>query len=237
MTTAAYSLLEIVSAVDDFALSIGDHQFMSGKIYSLLGQNGAGKTELLNLLAFLRPPESGRVCFKGEAVDYTNRLALLAVRRKVGYLMQSPYLFNMSVWDNICYGLKLRAIAKDQIRERVDSVLGRLSISHLARRNAHRLSGGEAQRVALARTLVLDCDVVLLDEPTSNVDRGNVRAVEDEVLRLNRESGATVIFATHSRAQADRISDDLIYLADGRIARDEVDVIRTAKTCDAGRRP
>jgi tungstate transport system ATP-binding protein len=150
-------------------------------------------------------------------VDYSDRAGMLSLRRRVGYLMQNPYLFNMSVRDNIGYGLKVRGRPGEEIRSRTDSVMTRLSLSHLARRSAHRLSGGEAQRVALARTLVLDCDVVLLDEPTANVDRRNVRAVEETVRQVNREKNTTVILTTHSQDQAYRMSSDILSIFNGRI--------------------
>jgi tungstate transport system ATP-binding protein len=212
-----YSLKETESSRGEFTLSISDCLLESGRIYSVIGPNGSGKTTLLNTLAFLQTPSRGRLVFKQKTVDYSDRAAVLALRRQAGYLMQNPYLFNMSVFDNIAYGLKVRACPRDEVRRRVEAIMDRMSLSHLAKRNAHRLSGGEAQRVALARTLVLDCDVVLLDEPTASVDLHNIRAVEEAILQFNREKNTTVIFTTHSHDQAYRMSGSLLSIINGKI--------------------
>ena len=181
----------------------------------MVGPNGSGKTTLLNMLAFLRAPSRGRVVFRGETVDYSDPAALLSLRRTVGYLMQNPYIFNMSVSENISYGLKVRGRPRDEIRRRAAAIMESLSLSHLAHRITHHLSGGEAQRVALARTL--DCDVVLLDEPTANVDRRSIRAVESAVLQLNRERQTTIVLTTHSQDQAYRMSRKRLAIINGRI--------------------
>jgi len=213
-----YALRQTESSAGDFRLKIDDCLLQAGRIYSIAGPNGSGKTTLLNLLAFLREPSGGRIFFKGNIVDYADRAGLLRLRRRVGYLMQNPYLFNMSVYDNIAYGLKVRAVPGDELRARVEAIMARLSLSPLAKRNAHRISGGEAQRVALARTLVLNAAVVLLDEPTANVDRASVRAVEEAVLRINRETNTTVILTTHSEDQAFRMSRHRLCIIKGRVS-------------------
>jgi len=212
-----YSLDDVRYSVGAFTLSIEDCTIEEGNVYSVVGPNGSGKSSLLNLLAFLHPPSDGNLLFREDRVDYSNGPALLSLRRRVGYLMQSPYLFNMSVADNIAYGLRVRGCSGDEIRRRVQSIMERMSLSHLARRNAHHLSGGETQRVALARTLVLDSNVVLLDEPTANVDRPNVNAVEKAVLDICREKKATVLLTTHSLDQAYRMSRNLLSIVNGRI--------------------
>lgn len=213
-----YALNDIESTVGDFSLSVNDCLLESGRIYSVVGPNGSGKTTLLNLLAFLHRPSRGSVLFRGDEVDYANRVHMLSLRRQIGYLMQNPYLFNMSVADNISYGLKVRGVSKEEAGHRVEAIMAQLSLSQLACRNAHGLSGGEAQRVALARTLVLDCDVMLLDEPTVNVDRRNVRAVEKAILQLNRENKTTIILTTHSQDQAYRMSRNVLSIINGRIS-------------------
>jgi molybdopterin-binding protein len=132
--------------------------------------------------------------------------------------MQDPYLFNMSVRDNVAYGLKIRRLKKNSIARAVDEMMERFSLTHLARRTAHTLSGGEAQRVALARTFVMDADAYLLDEPTGNVDQRNIRVIEKLILELNSEKKATIVLATHARDQAYRMSRNLISIIDGRIS-------------------
>lgn len=213
-----YILQKIQSDVADFSLIVDDCRLDRGKIYAIAGPNGCGKSTFLNLLAFLVPPTRGSLVFDGNPVNYADSTGLLNARRRIAYLMQDPYIFNMSVRDNVGCGLKLRGCSRRMIRERTDEVLDTLQLSDLADRPAHTVSGGEAQRVALARTLVLDADVFLLDEPTANVDEQNIHVVEALILRLNRERNATVILSTHSRDQACRMSQNLISIIKGRIS-------------------
>jgi len=155
--------------------------------------------------------------FSGEKIDYTDRRDLLAKRRRIAYLAQNPYLFKMSVYENVSFGLKLRGLPPAIIHKKVEEILSVLSLSGLSRKNAHELSGGEAQRVALARTLVLESSVFLLDEPTANVDKRNIRELEKLILSLSREKGVTVILTTHSQEQAYRMSKNIISIINGRI--------------------
>lgn len=209
-----YHLQDIECRQGDFTLRVEDVHIPAGDICSVTGPNGGGKTMLLNLLAFLDGPEAGHVVFNGCRVAFGNEAQMLVLRRGVSCLLQTPYLFNASVLDNVAYGLKMRGVSAAQVRARVGEVMERLALLPLAGRNAHRLSGGEAQRVAVARTLVLGCDVLVLDEPTSGVDREHLRTVEDMILELNRERGVTVIVSTHSRKQACRLAQRHICVAD-----------------------
>ncbi|MFC1496915.1 energy-coupling factor ABC transporter ATP-binding protein [Verrucomicrobiota bacterium] len=201
----------------DFSLSVGDCCLKKGEIYAVTGLNGAGKTMLLELLSLMKKPSEGEMLLNGEKVNYGNSKQILCLRRRIGYLMQNPYLFNTSVLNNISMGLKLRGLSKHKIQDEVCEIMERMSILHLAKRNAHLLSGGEAKRVALARTIVLDADIYLLDEPTANVDRSNVRVVEDLIRQHNKERKVTVVLSTHSLEQAQRISKNIISVEDGAI--------------------
>jgi len=214
---AIYDLTDAERTLGDFTLSIERCCMEKAGIYAVVGPNGCGKSTFLNLLAFISRPEEGKVVFDGREVDYGNSGELLRLRRKVGCLMQNPYLFNMSVQGNIAYGLKLRGLPRAAVQERGERIMDALGLAPLARRNAHALSGGEAQRVALARTLVLDTDVLLLDEPTANVDQRHMHAVEEWILNRNRQRHTTVVLTTHSREQAYRMSSDIISIVDGRI--------------------
>lgn len=213
----AYRLHAVARRVGDFVLRIGECCLEKGEVYAVAGPNGCGKTTLLDLLAFLEPPDKGEVFFAGAAVDYADGAASLRLRRRVGYLMQKAYLFNMSVYDNVAYGLKLRRIRGEALRARVMAALEQLDLVPLARRNAHALSGGEAQRVALARTLALETEVLLLDEPTANVDQRHVRGIEERLLDTCRRHGTTVVLTTHSRDQAYRMSRNQVSIIDGEI--------------------
>lgn len=213
-----YTLENIRCPVGAFTLSVEDRALEEGSIYSVVGPNGSGKSTLLNLLALHTPPaRSGKMVFRGSRVDFSDGPRLLALRRRIGYLMQNPYLFTMNIADNIGYGLRVRGLPNEEIRQRVQRIMEKLSIAHLAHRSARQLSGGEVQRIALARTLVLNPDVVLLDEPTANVDRPNMHAVEKAILEICRDRNTTVILTTHSLDQAYRMSPNLLSIINGRI--------------------
>jgi len=213
----AYELQEVQNTVGSFSLRSGTRALERGTVYAVTGPNGSGKTTLLNMLALLIRPDRGRLVFWGDEVDHDRSEHLLEQRRRIAYQLQNPYLFNMSVRDNIACGLRVRSVSKPEIASRVSTIMEQLLLSEMKSRNAHALSGGEVQRVALARTLVLDADVYLLDEPTANVDQRNVHLVEELILRLNRDRGATVILSTHSRDQAYRMSRRVISIIGGNI--------------------
>jgi tungstate transport system ATP-binding protein len=215
---SAYRLQGVEARWGEFVLRVKDLHLPGGRIYSVTGPNGCGKTSLLRLLSLLDGPEKGRVRYGGAVVDYNDGAACLRSRRRIAYLMQHPYLFNMSVYDNIAYGLHLRNAASADVRLRVREVIERLALDSLARRKAHTLSGGEAQRVALARSLVLDADVMLLDEFTAGVDQRYVQRIEEYVRELHAARGATIVFTTHSSGQAARMSDHPITIANGCVA-------------------
>jgi len=152
-------------AVDIDALTID-----SGRLYTLTGANGAGKSTLLGILAFLTPPTSGEIFYAGERIDWKSDMVRMR-RRKVTLLHQSPYLFGGSVFRNVVYGLKARGIAGDAALRSVGRALETVGLDRFRDRDARELSGGEAQRVAMARALALGPEVLLLDEPLANIDR------------------------------------------------------------------
>lgn len=213
----AYRLSHVEHVQGDFTLRTGECRLERGEMYAVVGPNGCGKTTLLRVLALLARPARGHVLWNSLEVDYTDTRELLRLRRRIGYLMQNPYLFNMSVFDNIAYGLGIRGVVPAVIRENVGDIMRQLSLESLAGRNAHSLSGGEVQRVALARTLVLGADILLLDEPTANVDQRHVHAVEAYIRSINRQHGTTVVLTTHSRSQASRMSRNQVSIIEGEI--------------------
>jgi tungstate transport system ATP-binding protein len=182
-----------------------------GEIMCLVGPSGSGKSTLLRLLNFLEPPTSGTILFDGQPVPLEPPLALL---RRVTTVFQRPILLNRSVRDNVAYGLQLRGLSVDG---RVDETLARVGLTPFARTPAHKLSGGELQRAALARALVLDPEVLLLDEPTANLDPYNVSLIESIVRAQNRERGTTLVLVTHNVFQARRLASRVGLLLEGKI--------------------
>jgi len=177
-------------AVDIDALTID-----SGRLYTLTGANGAGKSTLLGILAFLTPPTSGEIFYAGERIDWKSDMVRMR-RRKVTLLHQSPYLFGGTVFRNVVYGLKARGIAGDAALRSVDRALETVGLDRFRDRDARELSGGEAQRVAMARALALGPEVLLLDEPLANIDRETAVLLET-VISLLPSRGTTVIMTTH----------------------------------------
>lgn len=185
-----------------------------GEVLAVVGPNGAGKSTLLLTLARLLKPERGEIWFSGKP---TAAESALHYRRRIGLVMQDPLLFDMSVRENVAAGLKFRGVAKKEIGPRVEKWLEQLGISHLAGRRANELSGGEGQRVSLARALVLDPELLLLDEPFSALDSPTRTRLIDDLGRILPENGVTTIFITHDLAEARRLGNRLAILLNGRL--------------------
>ena len=187
---------------------LGVHE---GQVLALVGPSGAGKSSLLRLLNFLEPPTAGAIRFAGELVRHP---APLALRRQVTTVFQRPALQRSSVADNVALGLRLRGITPDG---QVDAMLARVGLASLAQQPARLLSGGEMQRVALARALIIRPRVLLLDEPTANLDPYNVGLIEEIIREANREAGLTVVLVTHNVFQARRLAHRTGLLLGGRL--------------------
>jgi tungstate transport system ATP-binding protein len=178
------------------AVDIDQLTIDAGRLYTLMGGNGAGKSTLLGILAFLTPPTTGEIFYAGERIDWKSDIVRKR-RRKVTLLHQSPYLFGGTVFRNVAYGLKARGTAVDAEHRAVDRALETVGLEGFRDRDARELSGGEAQRVAMARALALDPEVLLLDEPLANIDRETVGLLETVIASLPSR-GTTVVMITHS---------------------------------------
>ena len=199
-------------------LDIDSLSFEAGKIYALIGPNGAGKTTLLNQLAFLDHPSSGHLHFKSSEVVYDHS-SLTRLRRQVVLVDQSPILFSGSVWRNIEFGLKVRKIPKKERSRRIAYALERVTMTDFAQRDTHGLSGGEVKRVALARALALEPEVLLCDEPTANVDREHQEIILKILSHANTVRHTTIIFSTHYLSQSRQLAHHTMLLQNGRLSK------------------
>jgi tungstate transport system ATP-binding protein len=198
-----------VLAVEHLALEVG-------RLYTLTGANGAGKSTLLQILAFLTSPAGGELRFRGEPVVWGSG-ALRRLRQEATLLHQAPYLFGTSVFANVAFGLKTRGIRGEAQRRQVEEALDQVGLAGFGPRRARELSGGEAQRVAMARALALRPAVLLLDEPFANVDRQSAAILEGVIGSLPA-AGTTVILTTHDPLHPDRLGSETIHLEAGRLA-------------------
>jgi len=197
-----------------------------GDFFAVVGPSGAGKTTLLHLLDLLEEPSNGRILFSGidTASPDQDRLTL---RRQIGIVFQRSIMFNTSVYDNVAYPLRIRGI-KNDIDGRVDEALELVGLEGFERRHALTLSGGEAQRVSLAQAMVFQPRLLLLDEPTANLDPRNVSIIESIVSKINHQEQVTVVMATHNIAQAEQLASKVAVLREGVLAEvgDASEVLR-----------
>ncbi len=212
-----YSLRNVVKSFDQNpVLDLCSIDFEKGQIYTLLGPNGAGKSTLLYLLAFLEQPTSGTLFFEGEAVSGSSA-ELQGLRKRVVLLDQSPVMFTGTVGANVSFGLNVRKINDYEKRARVANALKLVGLDGFENKNAKTLSGGQTKRVALARVLAVNPDVLLLDEPTANVDMKNQHVILDIIEKLNSRGKTSVIFSTHQHEEADFLAHHVLHLKDGKV--------------------
>jgi len=200
----------------EFDMSI-DFRIREGELVSILGPSGSGKTTTLRLIAGFERPDAGTIVINDRDVT-----ALSPAERQIGYVFQDYTLFpHMNVAENVGYGLRIRHRGVSEIREKVTELLELVNLPGYEERNVRTLSGGERQRVAIARALAVDPVLLLLDEPFSSIDEVLRRDLRDEIVRLQKRLGITVVFVTHSRQEALAISDRVAVLKDGQIVQYE----------------
>jgi len=187
---------------------------MKGEILAIIGPNGSGKTTMLKIMAGIEEPTSGEIYFDGMRIHDGN---MDKVRSRGTMIFQRTVLFNTNVYKNLAYGLKLRGYSKKEIKEKVKEALRTVKLEGYENRLAKRLSGGEQQRLSLARALILETKVVLLDEPTANLDPYNVSMMEEIISKINRDFNTTIIMATHNMFQAKRLGKKVAFLLDGEV--------------------
>ncbi len=199
-------------AVFNYALKGVNLKILDKELFVLLGRTGAGKTTLLNVITGLADYE-GTVKFDGESID-----EIPTEKRGIGYLFQNLLLFpHMNVYSNISYSMKIKGSSESEVEAKVKRLTEIIGIEHLVNRYPKHLSGGEKQRVALARSLASDPKILLLDEPFNNLDPRTGKHLRLELKRIQRQLGVTSIFVTHNLSEAAELADKIGIMNDGRI--------------------
>ena len=198
----------------DVSFSINDRE-----IFTFIGPSGSGKTTLLRLIDMLARPTSGKILIDGTNVTRLSDREKIQVRRKMGMVFQKPSPLRGSVYANIAIGLQFRKVNADEISKRVSESLELVGLEGYEGRKAITLSGGEMQRVAIARAITTKPDVLLLDEPTANLDPVSAEKIESLIEDLKNRFGITVILSTHDMVQGQRLADRIAVVIDGRIGQ------------------
>jgi putrescine transport system ATP-binding protein len=195
-----------VKAVDNVSLTVA-----TGEIFALLGGSGCGKSTLLRMLAGFETPSTGKIFLSGE--DVTN---LPPYKRPINMMFQSYALFpHLNVWDNVAFGLRRDGMPKDQVAERVESMLNLVQLSQFAKRKPHQLSGGQQQRVALARSLAKQPKLLLLDEPLGALDKKLRETTQLELVNIIEEVGVTCVLVTHDQEEAMTMASRIAVMHEG----------------------
>jgi len=184
---------------------------------AVIGPNGAGKSSLLLGLACLIERACGTITFQGEEVTPRGETRF---RRRIAMVFQEPLLFDTTVLDNVAEGLRIRGSRRAEAREAAMESLELFSVGHLAGRSAHKLSGGEAQRVSLARAFAVRPELILMDEPFSSLDLPTRIVLAEDLGRILHESGTAALIATHDRIEALRVVDRLVVMDGGKIIQE-----------------
>lgn len=196
--------------IEKTVLELDSLSLKKGSLSGIIGPNGAGKSTLINIIAGLENQTSGQVFYDGkeEACPPLKDMTLV---------FQNPYMLRTTVEKNIAYPLKLRGWTKEAIDERVALLCKELGLTQLKNQKSWKLSGGETQKLALARALSFKPKLLLLDEPTANIDPGTTGEIERILKRINEEEGITVLIITHNLAQARRLCKEVIFMNQGKI--------------------
>jgi tungstate transport system ATP-binding protein len=199
-------------------LDVSSFSVFRGENAAVIGANGAGKSTLLQVIACLLRPSKGKVYTRGQQVG--TEITPFEARRRMAMVLQRPYLLDATVFDNVAIGLRMRHVPENEVKARVYDALALFGIRHLAERRGRSLSGGESQRVSLARAVVLKPEILLLDEPMSSLDTPTRIALLEELGRIIKKTGLTTIYVTHDVTEIPFLSDRTAIMDGGRIIAD-----------------
>lgn len=215
MTEYIFSIRKLVKEYESKKiLDIDELKVEKGKITAVIGPSGAGKSTLLSILNGLEASTGGQIEFEGKLLG---KKPDIETRRQMSMVFQKPVVFNTTVFENIAYSLKLRGMTSTETAKRVEELSELIGLKDKMKQKAKTLSGGEAQRLTLARAMVFRPKVLLLDEPTANLDPANVAMIEKLIMHAKTEYGTSIIIVTHNMFQAKRISDNVIFLLSGNV--------------------
>ncbi len=186
--------------------NISNLHFKKGKIIGLLGDNGSGKSTLLKMISGMDKEYEGKILYDGYSLKHH-------MTHRIGMVSQKPYLFKRSVYENIEYPLKIRKVEKGKRKEVVDGFLRDMNLESIQDQRADTLSGGEAQKVALARALSAKPKLLLLDETTANIHEEAICTIEHQLKSYHEQMACTIIFVTHNLLQAERFCDERVWLS------------------------
>ncbi|MHB1392363.1 MAG: phosphate ABC transporter ATP-binding protein [Clostridia bacterium] len=210
-----FNIMKLVKEYSDKrVLDIEELNLEDGKITGIIGPSGAGKSTLLYILNGLKKATGGKIVFDGKELKSEPDIE---TRRQMSMVFQKPIVFNTSVYENMAYSLKLRGIPKVEIQDKVNELASFIGLEDKLKQRALTLSGGEAQRLSLARAIIHKPKVLLLDEPTANLDPANVAMIEKLILHTKLEYKTSIIVVTHNMFQAKRLSDNMVFLLNGNV--------------------
>jgi tungstate transport system ATP-binding protein len=195
-----------------------DLEIRRGEIFALIGPSGSGKTTMLRLIDLLDRPSGGSIVFDSLRTD-GKEFERRSIRRRMAMVFQKPGVLNTTVERNVSFGLEFRRMSPDMIRQRVGGALQKVGLSGFSKRRAISLSGGEMQRVAIARAIVTEPEVLLLDEPTANLDPISTQIIENLIVWINKERKTTVVVATHDMGQGQRLASRIGVMMEGQLVQ------------------
>lgn len=191
-------------------LNIESLLFKSNKLYGIIGPNGAGKSTLLKIISGLEKNTFGEILYDSCVLN-------AQILKYITFMSQKHYLLSTTVFNNIAYPLKLRKYSKKLIESKVNEIMMELQLFDLKDQLATSLSGGESQKVALARAVIFEPRLLLLDEPTANIDPNSIKLIEKVILKRNHDKKGTTIMITHNMEQARRLCDEIIMIDKGKV--------------------